>query len=155
MSARERLARAQAELAGALSAGAPVPAGFDAGRVRAAARALLDKRRRLVAQRWPTLMLALGADFASRFEAWAREHPMTVEPNALADGRRFAESLRASGLLPASLLDTLQDFDLRWRLTNEGTPIPRRGLTLSVARMGSPPRWRLAVKLPGGRLLEW
>jgi hypothetical protein len=155
MSARERLARAQAELTQALSAGAPVPTGFDAGRVRAAARALLDKRRGLVAQRWHTLALALGSDFTSRFDSWARAHPMTVEPNALADGRRFAESLHATGLLPPSLLGTLQDFDLRWRLTDEGAPIPRRGLTLSVARVGSPPRWRLAVRLPGGRLLAW
>jgi hypothetical protein len=112
-------------------------------------------RRRLVERRWSTLASALGADFAPRFEAWAREHPMTVKPSPLVDGRRFAESLRAVGLLPGALTEQLQDFDLRWRLTNKGEPSSRRGLTLSLARVGSPRRVRLALKLPGGRLFWW
>jgi hypothetical protein len=155
MSARERLARAQEELVRALGTGAAPPAGFDAERLRVAAQALVDKRRRLVERRWPTLASALGADFAPRFEAWAREHPMTVEPSPLADGRRFAESLRVAGLLPPTLTDLLQDFDLRWRLTDEGEPLSRRGLTLSLARVGPRRRLRLAVRLPGGRLFAW
>ncbi|NMO20705.1 hypothetical protein HPC49_51800 [Pyxidicoccus fallax] len=155
MSARERLARAQEALVRALGTGAPVPEGFDAERVRVAARALVDKRRRWVERKWPTLVSALGADFASRFESWAREHPMTVEPNALADGRRFAESLREAGQLPAALKGPLQDFDLRWRVTGDGELVPRRGLTLSVAQAGTPFGFRFAVKLPGGRLLAW
>lgn len=154
-SARERLARAQEELARALGMGAPVPAGFDVERVQAAARALVDKRRRGAERMWPALASALGADFAPRFEAWAREHPMTVEPNALADGRRFAEALREEGVLPDSLAIPLQDFDLRWRVTDEGELLPRRGFALSVARPGPSARLRLAVRLPWGQFLTW
>ncbi|MFP2933812.1 hypothetical protein ACLESO_53515 [Pyxidicoccus sp. 3LG] len=155
MNARERLARAQEELARALGTGAPVPAGFDAERVRAAGRALMDKRRRLVERAWPSLALALGADFTSRFESWATHHPMTVEPSPLADGRRFAESLRVAGRLPSSMTAMLQDFDLRWRLTDEGEPLPRRGIAMSLRRVGESRRPRLAVKLFGGRVWLW
>ena len=151
MSARERLARAQEALVLALGTGAPVPAGFDAARVHASARTLVDKRRRQVERAWPLLARALGTDFAPRFEAWARKHPMAVEPSPLADGRRFAQSLEAAGALPASLTALMQDFDLRWRLTEAGEPVPRRGLVLSLRRVDASRRWRLAARLPGGR----
>ncbi|WP_205519437.1 hypothetical protein [Pyxidicoccus caerfyrddinensis] len=155
MSARARLARAQEELVRALGTGAPVPPGFDAERVRASALALLDKRRRLVQRAWPGLASALNTDFAPRFEAWAREHPMSVEPSPLADGRRFARALEAVGCLPASLTPLLQDFDARWRLTGEGELVPRRGLVLSLARVGEARRWRLVLRLPGGQGFTW
>ena len=155
MSARERLARAQEELVRALGTGTPVPAGFDAERVRAAARALMDKRRRLVERTWPALASALGTDFTPAFESWATHHPMTVEPSPLADGRRFAESLRMEGRLPPAITTMLQDFDLRWRLTEEGEPLPRRGIALSLRRVGESRRPRLAVKLFGGRVWLW
>ncbi|MCP3144500.1 hypothetical protein [Pyxidicoccus xibeiensis] len=155
MSARERLARAQEALALALGTGAPVPPGFDVERVRAAARALVDKRRRWVERAWPVLTVALGADFVPRFESWAERHPMTVEPNALADGRRFAETLRAAGPLPDPLLVALQDFDLRWRLTEDGEVLPRRGPRLSLRRLGTSGRFRLAVKPFRARVYVW
>lgn len=153
MSARERLARQQVELARALALEAPVPAGFDAGRVRAAARALLDKRRRWVERSWPTLAAALGPAFSSRFEAWALQHPMTVEPHPLADGRRFAESLRAEGQLPEALTEALHDFDLRWRLLDGGEAVPRRDFVLRLWHGRE--RWRLMLRLPGGRPWTW
>ncbi len=155
MSARERLARAQAEVARALGMGAPVPAGFDAERVRAAAESLLAKRRRLVRRTWPTLATALGDGFTGLFNAWARENPLLgVEPHPLADGRRFAGALRAAGTLPVEAEGELLDFDLRWRLTAEGGLAPRRGLVLKVARPGGERRI-LALRLPGGRILRW
>jgi hypothetical protein len=155
MSARERLARAQEALVLALGTGAPVPAGFDAARVHASARTLVDKRRRQVERAWPLLASALGPDFRPRFEAWARQHPMEVEPSALADGRRFAASLEAAGALPATLSPLLQDFDMHWRLTEAGELVPRRGLVLSLRRVGASRRWRLALRLPGGRGFAW
>jgi molybdopterin biosynthesis enzyme len=156
MSARERLARAQEELARALGTGAPVPAGFDAGRVRAAAEALLSKRRRLVQRAWPGLARALGEDFSPRFDTWARDNPLVgVEPLPLADGRRFAESLRASGALPPEGEAEVLGFELRWRLTPEGGLAPYRGPVLRVVRTGPERRWTLLARLPGGRLRWW
>jgi hypothetical protein len=155
MSARERLARRQAELARALAMGAPVPEGFDASRVQAAARALLDKRRRWVERMWPSLVVALGASFASRFEAWALQHPMTVEPHPLADGRCFAESLRTEGPLPTVLAEALRNFDLRWRLLEGGEAVPRRDFLLRLWRVSGERRWRLLLRLPGGRTWTW
>ncbi|MFP2957219.1 hypothetical protein ACLEPN_05140 [Myxococcus sp. 1LA] len=75
MSARARLAREQKELVRALGVGAPVPAGFDASRVLAAAQSLISKRRRSVERAWPSLAAALGPDFAPCFEQWARATP--------------------------------------------------------------------------------
>ncbi|WP_375769398.1 hypothetical protein NR798_00530 [Archangium gephyra] len=156
MSARERLAKAQAELARALGMGAPVPAGFDAERVGAAAEALGRKRRRLVQRTWPVLAAALGGGFAGSFDAWARENPLLgVEPNPLADGRRFAGSLRAAGAFPAEAEEEWLAFELRWRLTDEGGVVARRGVVLKLARVGRAGRRVLAARLPGGRILQW
>ena len=49
---REVLARREHELLAALVGGGEVPAGFDAERVRAQARALAAKRRSVEARRW-------------------------------------------------------------------------------------------------------
>lgn len=155
MSARERLAREQAALVRALGAGAPVPSGFDASRVHAAAQALLDKRRRGVERAWSALATALGDTLRARFEPWARAHPLSTEPDPLVDGRRFAEALRAEGRLPASMSEPLLDFDARWRLTEDGKAMPRRGFTLVLHREASTRRLLLALRLPGGRVLRW
>jgi hypothetical protein len=113
MSARERLARAQAELARALGQAGPVPEGFDAERVRAAADALLSKRRRRVQRAWPRLAGALGEDFRARFDAWAREHPLEAEGSPLADGRRFAGALLATEAFPPEAREELRAFERR------------------------------------------
>ncbi len=155
MSARERLALAQAELVQALGVGAPVPAGFDAARVLAAAQSLIHKRRRGVERAWPLLASALGADFALSFEHWARTHPMAVEPDALAEGRRFAASLQDEGRLPSEVSGVLLDFDARWRLIPEGERVPRRGVWLVVRRDDTTRRIQVALRLPGGRVWRW
>lgn len=148
--ARERLARAQAELARALAQGTAVPAGFDAERVRETARSLLSKRRRWVQRMWPRLAAALGDSFRPRFEAWAREHPMELEASALADGRRFAGALLTTGTFPEEAREELLAFELGFRLTDTGL-VARRGLTLTAQRVGS--ARLLAARLPGGRVL--
>lgn len=152
MSAREELARAQAELLRALGEGGPVPEGFDAARLRATADALVAKRRRLVERAWPGLVALLGERFAGDFEAWAREHPLRdVEPHPGVEARRFAEALRATGRLPPQAEGEIADFDLRWRLTREGGLAARRGLGWALVREG-PSRRVLRVRLPGGRV---
>jgi hypothetical protein len=156
VSAREALARAQAELVRALSDGGPVPAGFDPERVRAAAESLLSKRRAQVRRVWPALVAVLGPGFSEVFTAWARDNPWRgLEPHPLVEGRRFAEALRAAGRLPPEAEDELLGFDLRWRLTAEGGVAARRGLSWKVGRVGNPRRWVLAVRLPGGRVRRW
>jgi len=157
MSKREELARAQAELVRALGLGGPVPEGFDAERVRAAADALLSKRGRGVRRAWPVLSEVLGEGFTADFDAWARAHPLEgVEPHAGADGYRYADALRAAGRLPVGRAEEeLLRFELRWRLMPEGGLAARRGLSLRLRRMGEARRWVLGMRLPGGRLVRW
>jgi len=78
-----------------------------------------------------------------------------VEPNPLADGRRFAGSLRVAGAFPAEAEEEWLAFELRWRLTDEGGLSARRGLVLKMARVGRTGRRVLAVRLPGGRIIQW
>ncbi|PXX65493.1 hypothetical protein DFR70_104557 [Nocardia tenerifensis] len=84
----ERLSERQAALVAALVAGGPLPDGFEAGAVAAAARALLRKRADEVARRYPLLAHACGADFTARFVAWAAERPKT---STATDATAFAE----------------------------------------------------------------
>jgi hypothetical protein len=98
--ARERLGRAQAELLAALVAGGDPPAGFDAGRLRVQADALVAKRRRVVAALWPQLPAALGDRYAGLFADYARSNPRPTA-GARADGRAFAAALVRAGELPA------------------------------------------------------
>ncbi len=153
MSARERLARAQRELVEALGVGASVPAGFDVERVHEAAKSLLNKRRRGVERSWPALVAALGDTFRPRFEAWARRHPLGVEASALGDGRRFAQGLLDTGDFPEAAREELFTFDVRFRLGEEGL-LPRRGPGVLAARLGTPRRLFVALRLPGGRVVR-
>jgi len=149
--ARERLAEAQAALVRSLAQDDPVPAGFDAERVQATAYTLLAKRRRWVERSWPRLSSALGVSFRTRFEAWARENPMELEASPLADGRKFAGELLATGEFPDMAREELLTFELSYRLTEQGL-VPRRGLTLRTTRIG--PSMLVAARLPGGRVLR-
>ncbi|MGW0183516.1 hypothetical protein [Nocardia sp. NPDC003345] len=81
------LASRQAALVRALVTGATVPPGFDVCAVRAAADAVLHKRAREVAARYPGLEHAAGPDFTERYVAWARTRP---KRGTAADARRFA-----------------------------------------------------------------
>ena len=92
--ARERLAHAQAELLGALVAGAPVPPGFDAERVRVQADALVAKRREVACLVAPGLASTVGPRFRELFDAYARVAPKPAG-GARADVEAFVESLPA------------------------------------------------------------
>jgi hypothetical protein len=149
--ARERLAQAQAALARALAQGTAVPPGFDAERVQEAAKSLWAKRRRWVERTWPRLTAGLGDGFRARFEAWAKDNPMELEANPLADGYRFADALLRTGALPEAAREELLAFELRYRLTEEGL-VARRGFTVRTLRVGG--SRLLAARLPGGRVLS-
>ncbi|GGZ23936.1 hypothetical protein GCM10010300_79330 [Streptomyces olivaceoviridis] len=97
--AREGLARRQAELLAALVGGGPAPEGFDPDRLRVQARALLDKRRRVVAAHLPDLAEALGEQMPRLFAGYAEGQPRPPGgPHA--DAAAFTAHLRARGLLP-------------------------------------------------------
>src|SRR5262245_15127948 len=105
--ARRRLARQQGELVRALVAGGAVPAGFDARRVTTAARSLVNKRLREVAQAWPALVDCLGERFVERFRSYAEAAP-PAERGPGSDGERFARTLP-----PAERSDELERLLLR------------------------------------------
>lgn len=155
MSPREQLARAQAQLLRALSEDGPVPEGFDAARVRAAADGLLAKRRGSVRRAWRGLSEALGERFTPEFNAWARAHPLRdVEPHAGVDGYHFASALREAGRLPERAEEEWVRFELAWRLTPEGGVVARRGVGLRWVRLGQG-GGLLALRLPGGKQWRW
>ncbi len=107
---RERLAARQAELVRALVQGGPVPDGFDAAKVEAAARSLIGKRRREAARAWPALAACLGAEYRPLFDAFAGKTPPPAEGGPLADGRAFARSLPWARLDDGSRLEVVR-FD--------------------------------------------
>jgi len=138
------LAARQAALVAALVAGGPLPPGFDARRVDAAAAALLRKRAGEVADAWPLLATALGPEWKPRFAAWARGRPRA---GSFADGFAFARALREAGALPALAADELAVREVLW--TAGGTSLRRwpalrrtsRGAVLQVAGRLFYPRW--------------
>jgi len=94
MSARDELGARQASLVAALVAGAAVPAGVDAERVRIQAAALLRKRGQGVAHAEPELAAALGKSFGAAFADYARGLPR--EGGSADDAAAFARYLLPS-----------------------------------------------------------
>ena len=113
------LAARQAALVAALVGGAPVPYGFDATLVGAAADALLRKRAGEVAKAWPLLAAGLGSGFGRRFVRWARGRP---SHGSFADGFAFARWLGPD--LPALGARELSEHERNW--VYDGTSPPRR-----------------------------
>lgn len=99
MTARDRLAVQQAELARALLAGGPAPPGFDEQRLRAEAAALHNKRRRVAELLRPDLTDALDDRFAELFDRWAAGNPRRTGVPFRADLAAFADWLTAEGHL--------------------------------------------------------
>ncbi|GAA1342894.1 hypothetical protein GCM10009660_30800 [Catellatospora bangladeshensis] len=97
---RDRLAAAQAELLRALLGDGEPPAGFDPDRLRVEARALLNKRRGIVAALRPEVADALGERLRPLFDGYARAHPRRAGSRAREDAAAFAEWAVARGELP-------------------------------------------------------
>lgn len=93
MSARAELAGRQAALLTALVGRGPVPAGFDAGRVRAEADALARERVRVLGRIVGEICDAAGeptpADLDARPRDWVREHPRRTGTGLHDDARAF------------------------------------------------------------------
>ena len=114
------LADQQAALLAALAGAGPVPDGFDAARVRAAAEALAFKRARAVANAWPSLRAMLGDDFRETFAAYAAAASLPAHGGALADGRRFVRFIaRQLRLSDDARLQALA-IDAQYRETDAG-----------------------------------
>ncbi|WP_199443909.1 hypothetical protein [Umezawaea beigongshangensis] len=96
---RERLAAAQAGLLRALLAGGDVPEGFDPQRIAVEARALLAKRRGIVAMLRPDVADELGERFRPLFDAYATAHPREAGSRARQDAAAFAEWAEERGEL--------------------------------------------------------
>ncbi|WP_030752522.1 DUF692 domain-containing protein [Streptomyces sp. NRRL F-5135] len=88
---RDRLALGQTALLSALVAGAPVPAGFDSGRLGVQSRALVSKRAGVIAKVAPELPEILGDGFRPAFVSYATNRPMRAGYRR--DALDFAEHL--------------------------------------------------------------
>jgi hypothetical protein len=128
------LAAAQEALVLAMTAGGPMPDGFDAGAVRAAARGILLKRAAEVARAWPALAASYGTSWTEAFTGWAAERPTRGSHR---DGWDLARE-RAAGLT-AEAVRELAFAEARWSYDGESAPRPRR---LAVRRV------------PGGAVLQ-
>lgn len=134
------LAARQADLVAALTAGAPVPPGFDGRLVGAARAALLRKRSAEVAHHWPVLAAQLGAGWTRSFAAWAATRPTR---GSLRDGWDLARHLATAGTLPAAADEELARREATWRY--DGRTAPRRRRWLTVRRVGG----TVAVQVAG------
>jgi hypothetical protein len=139
---REDLSRRQAALVAALVAGADMPEGFDAARVRATEEALLRKRAGEVGTRWPTLVGQLGPQWSAEFAAWARGRPPR---GSWRDGWDFARHLAAAGRLGPAAAGDLAAAEVRYAY--DGVAVPRRRRLPALRRIGS----AIAVQV-GGRV---
>lgn len=146
---RRRLAELQGRLIESLRPGGSIERGPAPERLRATAEALLRKRRRGVRKTWPDLCQALGADFAPEFDRFAATTGPPREGGPLADGRAFADDLRARRGFPAAAWPERFAHDLRFRAIDGGFT-PRRGTIVRVAGFGGPPRIVLAIRHRSG-----
>src|SRR5689334_15189161 len=146
-SARERLAFEQAQLLGALTAGAAAPAGFDHERVAAAAESLLSKRAGAVARVWPRLTQAMKGEFAASFASYARARPLAGDHSPLIDGRSFIDWLARDGRLNDEGRIEAFAFDARYRISG-GRVTPRRGPLLRARRLNETRRLLMVIRLP-------
>ena len=124
------LAERQAALVQALTAGQPVPAGFDGTRVEAARVALLRKRAGEVAARWPMLAAGVGPRWKAEFARWAATRPTR---GSLRDGWDLARELLHRGDLPAIAAGELAGREAALRYDGVSAPVPRRGPALRSA----------------------
>lgn len=141
MSDRTDLAAAQEALVAALTAGAPIPAGFDARLVGVARTALLRKRAGVVARHWPMLAAGHGTGWLAAFTEWADGRPTA---GALRDGWDFA---RARGVRGPAAEEELARREVAWRY--DGVHEPRRRRLPVIRRTSG-----MVLVQIGGRILS-
>ncbi|MBF9130964.1 hypothetical protein I0C86_18650 [Plantactinospora sp. S1510] len=139
------LAERQAALVATLTAGAPVPPGFDARLVEVARSALLRKRAGDVARHWPLLAAGLGERWLAVFARWAATRPTQ---GSLRDGWDLARGLAGEGPLPAPAAEELAVREALWRY--DGTTAPRRRRLPAIRRTDGGTVLQLA-----GRIRLW
>jgi hypothetical protein len=135
---RPGLAARQEALVAALTAGAPVPPGFDDRLVAAARAALLRKRAGGVARHWPAL--AATSRWPADFAAWAADRPTQ---GSLRDGWDLARDLAGRGELPGAAADELAAREAAWHY--DGGTAPRRRRAPALRRGGG----AIAVQFAG------
>ncbi|WP_225993811.1 hypothetical protein [Actinomadura rudentiformis] len=119
--ANAELAAAQEALVRAMTAGGPLPPGFDEAGVQVAARAILRKRAGEVARAWPALAASYGRDWPETFARWAAERPTNGSIRDAWDfARAHKESLDRNAALELALTETRFHYD------GESPPRPRR-----------------------------
>ncbi|WP_067478324.1 hypothetical protein [Actinomadura hibisca] len=121
------LAAAQEALVRHMTAGGPLPPGFDADAVHAAAVAILRKRAGAAARAWPRLATAYGPGWTEAFTAWAAERPTR---GSLHDAWDFALARRDA--LPPPAAWELALAETRWAYDGDAPP---RRRTVAVRRV--------------------
>ncbi|GAA2578302.1 hypothetical protein SMC26_28555 [Actinomadura fulvescens] len=115
------LAAAQEALVRAMTAGGPLPPGFDEGGVRAAARGILRKRAGEVARAWPALAASYGSEWPETFAEWAAERPTNGSMRDAWDfARAHKDSLDRAAVLELALAESRFSYD------GQSAPRPRR-----------------------------
>ncbi|GAA3985734.1 hypothetical protein GCM10023085_79880 [Actinomadura viridis] len=115
------LAAAQEALVRAMAAGGPLPEGFDAGAVGAAARSILSKRAGDVARAWPELARSYGTGWTRTFAGWAAGRPTR---GSIRDAWDFARAHRDE-LSPGAVRE-LAFTEARWSYDGRSDPRRRR-----------------------------
>ncbi|GAA2406836.1 hypothetical protein GCM10010191_13730 [Actinomadura vinacea] len=121
------LAAAQEALVRAITAGGPLPPGFDPAAVDAAARSILYKRASEVARTWPALAASYGPDWKNTFADWAARRPTN---GSVRDAWDFARE--HTGGLSAEAVRELALTDARFRYDGRGEPRRRRAAVRRV-----------------------
>ncbi|TDC78085.1 hypothetical protein E1285_37905 [Actinomadura sp. 7K507] len=110
-----------------MTADGPVPDGFDAGAVRAAARGILLKRAGEVARAWPALAGSYGTSWKAVFAGWAAGRPTR---GSFRDGWDFARAHRHD--LTADAATELALAEVRWAHAGDSPPRPRKAAVRRV-----------------------
>jgi hypothetical protein len=113
----------QTELVEALTAGKPVPEGFDDFRFEAARVALLRKRAGEVARQWPLMAASFGPSWKREFADWAAARPTQ---GSLRDGWDLARDLASRGAWTGAAAEELAEREAAMRYDGASAPQPRR-----------------------------
>lgn len=145
------LAEQQAEVMAALLRRGPIPPGFDAQRMHAAASVLASKRAKGVARAWPSLEHMLGAEWPMFFQRYGQHVHAPAQGGALADGRAFVRWLSGQRALSDDVRLQVLRVDIRYRQSAKGWGA-RRLPCLKFAWLAQRGSLAVALRLFGHRL---